>query len=196
MKKLLIVLFMFLLTGCNFNKDVIDEEYLKYQTIENNIIEKNEFKYASQYYDVEIEMSKIENNTYRYYLTILNPRVAMYDIVIAAKDVKDFNTDEIMMPSKGIFDELQYNIIPDQYNPEKGYVEGIVLSGLKTFNEGEVPYIDLKLYVNWKNKDHSIETTEYLQAEYTFKDSNEHEELSEEEKQKLEEENEETEGDE
>ena len=182
MKKLLIILSIFLLSGCNFNKEQLDEDIIKYNAIENSIIENSEFKYASQYYDIEIEMTKIDETTYRYYLTLLNPKTAMYDVIFASKDVKDFNTDEIMMPTVGIFEDTKFNLVPNQYNEDKGYVKGLVLSGEKIVSEGETPNINLRLYVKWDNQDRSIETKEYLLIEYTYSDTTQHEELSEEEK--------------
>ena len=189
MKKLLIILSIFLLSGCNFNKEQLDEDIIKYNAIENSIIENSEFKYASQYYDIEIEMTKIDETTYRYYLTLLNPKTAMYDVIFASKDVKDFNTDEIMMPTVGIFEDTKFNLVPNQYNEDKGYVKGLVLSGEKIVSEGETPNINLRLYVKWDNQDRSIETKEYLLIEYTYSDTTQHEELSEEEKATQNEEN-------
>ena len=174
MRRILIVLFILLLSGCQ-TKEVVDDNLLRYQAIENSIIEKSEFKCTSQYYDMELEMSKIDENNYRYYLTLLNPKVAMYDLIVAAKDVDEFNNDELMMPSKGIFDDIKYKLIPNQYNPEKGFVKGIILSGIKTIEDNQDPYIDLRLYVQWKNQDYSIDTVEYLQIKHHLRDVTHHE---------------------
>ena len=168
MKKLLItLLIMVLLSSCSqTGKEVIDPNE-RYIYIVNLLEEHESYNFSSMYFDIEGEMAKIDEG-YRYYITIDNPSIAMYDIELLAieKDV-DYLTN--MAPNIGIFEDTQYNMVPNQTDISNGYMKGIVASGLSSS-----PKTTLYVFVQFKNQDFSNVHTEYikLNIEYT-EDTNE-----------------------
>ena len=151
----------------NQNNEVIDEDLVKYEGISNLIVEQKLFLTASQYYDLKVEATLIDNDTYRYYVILTNNKIAMYDVVMVAKEFDDYDSDYIMMPSKGIFEDSKYHLIPYQYEPDKGYIKGIVLSGTKDVLPGDPLNLDLRVYVEWFSEDRTTKTTEMLQLIFT-----------------------------
>ena len=164
MKKVLLTIVILLSIGCS--KDTtIDDAYDKYEAISNTIVDEDTFVLASQYFDHEFTINKIDETTYRYYLTILNPKVGMYDIVCAIKDVDDFDSEDIMMPSKGIFDN-KVHLVPYQSNSEYNYAEGIILSGIKEVIVGSPVDFQFKFYIEWANERRTISTLELIEVFY------------------------------
>ena len=113
------------------------------------------------YFDIAVEMAKIESG-YRYYITVDNPRIAMYDIELLAieKDVDYMNN---MAANVGIFEETQYNMVPNQANSEMGYVKGVVASGV-TNN----PQTTLYVFVQFKNSDYSLSHSEFIRLDANY----------------------------
>ncbi len=185
MKKILIILTLLVgLSGCGSEVDTIGDASAKYEQLVITINEHLNYSTKSIYFDIELEYAEIEENTYRYYLTINNPKIAMYNITAAADDVSNLKDPSLIMPSSGIFEDVEYNMIPFQYNPDKGYYEGILLSGIKTFEENEKIEFDLRLYVDWYNQDRSLSYKEFISvyaAEEVVEVVSEESELTEEE---------------
>ncbi len=162
MKKIILILLSLLcLCSCgkagNNNND-LDSTYL---SLIKSINEHETFLSSSNYYDIKAEMEKI-NDGYRYYVTIDNPRIAMYDVeAIAIEPSLDYEKN--MAANIGIFEDKVYCLIPNQKNTEKGYVSGIVISGI-----AQSPEVELSIYVSFKNADYSNTHTEYfkLNARY------------------------------
>ncbi|MBO4919983.1 MAG: hypothetical protein J5365_07500 [Erysipelotrichaceae bacterium] len=119
------------------------------------------FVQTSSYFDINADMAKIEGG-YRYYITIDNPRLAMYDVELLAieKGVDYLNN---MAANVGIFEKSKYNMIPNQSNPEKGYVKGIVASGVSSS-----PETTLYIFVQFKNADHTSAHSEYFKLDVSY----------------------------
>ena len=173
MRKLIILLTLFC-TACTNSNNIVNEKQVKYDSINTLIVEQEVFEYASKYYDYEIEINMLSDTEFRYYVTIFNPKIAMFDIVAVAKDIDDFFIDKQMMPSKGIFEDESIHMIPGQVNSKRGYVEGIILSGIKTKEVNENTKIDLILFVEWKNEDLTVTTREMLDIEFAVGNEGEH----------------------
>ena len=62
-----------------------------------------------------------------------------------------------MMPSIGIFDNMDINLIPFQANPSAGYAKGLMISG--SCREDTV---SLHLLVEWQDKTREKTTREYI----------------------------------
>lgn len=124
MKKILVILLVFILTGCNLfikeevKETKIEEEkntYLKYVK-EAKKIEKTSENLP---FNIEVKYDKLNDDEVRYQVVIDNPKGEIYDIKAVA--VHDKQTDDVF-PSTGIFEEPM-NLIPDK-KPE-----GIILVG-------------------------------------------------------------------
>ncbi len=97
-----------------------------------------------EYYDLSGEVSKIEGG-YRYYVFIDNPRIAMYDVEAIAV-VEGVDHRKTMAASVGIFEEKEYNMIPNQRNIDRGYVGGIAISGTCAKRD-----VSLRVFIRWEN---------------------------------------------
>lgn len=159
MKKILIILLLLIsLTSC---QEIGREEANpndRYIYLIEMINEHDGFSASSQYFDLSCEMSKIEGG-YRYYITVDNPRLAMYDVELLAIE-KGVDYLSRMAANVGIFESTQYNIVPNQSNPAKGYVKGIVASGVS-----DKPETTLYIFVQFKNKDYTNTHSEFFRID-------------------------------
>lgn len=165
MKKILILLLSLLcLCGCTeIGKEDINPNQRYFSLIENIAEHEGSFLTTSNYYDINVEMAKI-NDGYRYYVTIDNPRAALYDVEALAIE-KDVDYTNTMAANVGIFEESVYSLIPNQKNPDKGYVSGLVMSGISTN-----PETTLYIYVSFKNEDYSNIHTEYFKLDVKYEE--------------------------
>ena len=100
-------------------------------------------------FDLRWEIAKTDEG-YRYYVFIDNPRSALYNIkAIAVEDNSDYTKN--MAANIGIFETKRYNMIPNQSKVEDGYVSGISISGISSNSQ-----INLRVLVQWENKDASV----------------------------------------
>lgn len=159
MKRLLIIVLILLcLSGCKqIGKQDVDPDQRYFDLIET-IKERDTFVDTSNYYDISVEMASIEDG-YRYYVIIDNPHVAIYDIEAIAIE-NDVDYSKTMAANVGIFEDTVYSMIPNQKNPDKGFVPGIVFSGIT-----QSPETTLYIYVSFKNEDHSIVHSEYFKLD-------------------------------
>lgn len=174
MKKILIIILaIFMLTGCkSITRQLDEEKYNAYLTYYQSILEADNKLSSSSNFDSEIVVNKIDDNTYRYDVIIDNPRVAMIDIkAIAAPDGFELEIDkENMMPSIGILDDLKKSMVPGQINLEKDYVGGLILS-LASNNKA----LKITVMVDWKDLSGINSHREYVSiyAEYIEPEVNE-----------------------
>lgn len=144
------------LCGCAKKTDdsaTLDE----YQTYYNAVAENVSFASTSKNFNCELEMTQVEDGTYRYYIVMDQPVSAMYDIVaIVVENDVAYNDAEKMMPSIGIFDDTK-SMIPNQVDTANGFVKGIALSG-----ESSASTIKLKMLVQWMDKAKKNSTREFL----------------------------------
>ena len=162
MRKIItLIMALFLFCGCSqIGKETADPTE-RYRYLVEMIEEHEAFASASNYFDIAVEMAKIESG-YRYYITVDNPRIAMFDIELLAieKDVDYMNN---MAANVGIFEETQYNMVPNQANSEMGYVKGVVASGV-TNN----PQTTLYVFVQFKNSDYSLSHSEFIRLDANY----------------------------
>ncbi len=161
MKKIIIcILILCTLWGCNNNARKLDEEkYNTYLTYYQSILDSDSKKEKSQCFDLSLAVNKIDDNLYRYDIIIDNPRVAMYEIkALAVIDNLTIEVDKNqMMPSVGILDNTNYNMIPFQVDTEKDFVSGIVLS-----LTSEQPALRISVMIEWKDSTGLNYVREYL----------------------------------
>ena len=151
MKKVLILLcLLFTLFGCSnplkSNKDDPGKRYLDMAALARSYEEP---KKSVDMFDLRGEIAKTDEG-YRYYVFIDNPRSALYNIkAIAVEDNSDYTKN--MAANIGIFETKRYNMIPNQSKVEDGYVSGISISGISSNSQ-----INLRVLVQWENKDASV----------------------------------------
>ena len=163
MKKIITVILLCLLcVGCTPNKKVENDPTEKYLEMVKALKNYDSFLTDSDYFNISYEMSRLDDGSYRYYLVIDKPRIAMYDIeILAVEKEEDYTTK--MAANAGIFDDTTYNMIPNQANPSKGYMSGIVVSG--TTNN---PETNVYLLVQWRNEDLSVTYKQYVQLSLNY----------------------------
>lgn len=147
MKKIgFIVCILIGLSGC-ISTSSEDVHYQTYKTNYQNILNTTSFQERSSTFDISAELSKVDDNSVRYDVFLDNPKIAMYDVEILAivdKGLLTLSSD--MMPSVGIFEDAEYNLIPFQVNGDKGFPKGFNLNGITTGNS-----VVLKVQVTWKD---------------------------------------------
>jgi len=161
MKKILIILVLLLLVSCNNNNRQENSNNERYTYLIELINEHEEFLSDSTYFDIAVEMAKISDG-YRYYVTVDNPRLAMYDVELLAIE-KNVDYSSRMAANIGIFEDTQYNIVPNQANPSKGYVKGVVASGVTN-----LPNTTLYIFVQFKNADYTTNHVEYFKIDVSY----------------------------
>ncbi len=159
MKRSLIFLLVLvsLLSGCARKESDEDIKMEKYKYIYQTVSDNDSFLNEPLYYDLDVSMSQLSEKEYRYDITIDNPQRAMYDIqVMAIENNLEYSLTNKMMPTIGILDNDSINMVPYQIDHERGYVKGVILSGVT-----EDPVVNLKIRVSYKDYLLVRETKEY-----------------------------------
>ena len=160
--KMVLCFEIFALSGCAKKAEdyqVNDEYEAYYNTVSENV----SFETKSINFNTELEMTKVDDGTYRYYIVMDQPLTAMYDVVaIAVENDVAFNDADKMMPSIGIYDDTK-SMIPGQVDSANGFVKGIALSGETTDSE-----IILKLMVQWTDKAKKNSMREFIKYDLTL----------------------------
>ena len=156
LNKIIIIFLIFILCGCNIINNDNEEPNSRYVYLIEMLKEHSSYESSSDYFDIDVEIATI-NDGYRYYVIIDKPTLAMYDIeMMAIEPDKDYT--ETMAANIGIFDEKEYNMIPNQSNSEAGFVKGLVASGTTDKSE-----ITLHVYVQFKNADFTNVHNEFIE---------------------------------
>ncbi|WP_302926526.1 hypothetical protein [Holdemania filiformis] len=157
---------LLLISGCS-KKDpnqISTEKMQLYTAYYKSIMEMDRFQEKSDFYDLEVVMNQLPDGTYRYYVILDNPRVAMVDVEMLVVDAAvDYSQISVIAPSVGLLENEDYSLIPNQVYPELGYVKGLMASG-----ETTSPIVSLNVMVLWKDYAKLKETREYLQLTGDF----------------------------
>lgn len=164
----IIITLALVLSGCQWfdNNDIGEAKFQRYSAYYTSIFDNDRFILASEYYDIEVVMNKISDAEYRYDVIIDSPRIAMYAIEVMV--VENNITPEVaskMMPTIGIFEQVEYNLIPYQVNIDKGYVKGLIVNGISS-----EPTINLKIMVLWRDYAKLIVTREFFDINKMYDD--------------------------
>lgn len=160
---------LLLMAGCSKetvktedSSSLMDEYETYYVEVQSN----GHYESTSKNFDLSMEMTQVEDGTYRYYVILDNPKTAMYNVMMIACE-NDIPYDECdkMVPSFGIF-EGRVSLIPGQVNKDDGYVKGISISG-----ETDEAKVSLKLLVRWKDTD-GKNRSEYIETSLSFEGGN------------------------
>ena len=159
-KKILNVLLIgLLLCGCTRNsKDNLNQAGIEtYETYYTEVISNGHYTETSQYFTLSYEMIRVEDGSYRYYIILDDPKIAMYNVMmIAVENGVSYQECETMVPSFGIFED-RVSLVPGQVNYEEGYVKGISISG-----QSDKDTMDLLILVRWKSSD-GTQMSAYIQ---------------------------------
>ena len=168
MKKIILVMLLFVTTGCSNNTVDSDIERMsKYNSLYLSCLNNGDFSTSSDNFNIELDFSNTESGV-NYFIVIDNLKVAMYDVeAIVVEDLVDYNEVE-MMPSIGIFEANEYNLIPYQTNKENNFYGGIVISG----DTGD-KNVGLYALITWKDVTMTKEFKEYVLITEQFNQGNE-----------------------
>ena len=156
---------LLLVSGCSANKtntedtsSLMDEYETYYVEVQSN----GHYAETSKNFDLSLEMTRVEDGTYRYYVILDNPKTAMYNVMmIACENDLPYEDAAKMVPSFGIFED-RVSLVPGQVNTEDGYVKGISISG-----ETDESEVSLKLLVRWKDTD-GKNRSEYIKTSVSY----------------------------
>ena len=161
---------LLLISGCS-KKDpnqISTEKMQLYTAYYKSIMEMHRFQDKSDFYDLEVVMNQLPDGTYRYYVILDQPRVAMVDVEMLVVDAAvDYSQTSVIAPSVGLLENEDYSLIPNQVYPELGYVKGLMASG-----ETTSPIVSLNVMVLWKDYAKLKESREYLQLMGDFENQN------------------------
>ena len=162
---------LLLISGCS-KKDpnqVSTEKMQLYTAYYKSIMEMDRFQEKSDFYDLEVVMNQLPDGTYRYYVILDNPQVAMVDVeMLVIDEAVDYSQTAVIAPSVGLLENEEYSLIPHQVYPKLGYVKGLMASG-----ESASPTVNLNVLVLWKDYAKLKETRQYLQLTGDFENQNE-----------------------
>lgn len=168
MKKLIIILIVFLLAGCSSDSTISDDETVrdKYLTYYQSILDAESFLTKSDYFDIDLVLNAEEDGSYRYSVIIDNPKIAMYNMEIMAvvDDGSLSVNEEVVMPTLGILND-SYNMVPYQVSLANNYAEGLVLDGTVDTDK-----VSVLILVMWSNSDSSETTRNYFNLEASLEE--------------------------
>lgn len=158
---------LFLLSGCNSADKKEKEALSNYNSFMEAIIENKGAESTDVPFKHTLEVTKEDDGTYRYTITISDPKVAMYDIEMMAYD-KTIDSSKEWMPNLGVYGEAEvknkYTMIPYQ-SKSPDYVKGIQLSGISS-----TPKISINCLVTWKDYVKLNTTKAFFNYTYEYKE--------------------------
>lgn len=165
----LLLIVLMILTACSgFDQKLDKESLMLYETYWKSLLNETQFQKNSRNFDISAEIVHGESG-YDYYVTVDNPKIAMYDVeIVVVEDGKRFDSVEEMLPSAGIF-EKKFNMVPNQTRTEKGFMEGAALARY----DFEEPEVTLQILVSWKNYTKLDTFKEVFELELKYEDETE-----------------------
>lgn len=148
------------MSGCS-RSDSTDKEFRdKYNSFVDAIIDNNNVETNDIPFSHTLTVEKDSDGSYRYEVTIDNPKIAMYNIQMMVVD-KSVSAD---YPFIGLLpDEDSYSMIPFQENRDKFFVKGIKLGGIS-----QSPTFTLNIIVTWKDYAKLNTTTAFFNYTYDY----------------------------
>lgn len=164
MRRLMIVLTLCAALICGCRKQSEEDIYrVNYEAYCRSLAEATKLSPMSKYYSVSGAMSELPDGTYRYYVFVDNPKIAMNDVVVlAVESGMEYSASGKMMPSSGIFG-TPFSLIPYQVNKANGFVKGIMLNG-----ECAEDHVNLRVLVEWKDRNRKNTTREFIELSLSY----------------------------
>jgi hypothetical protein len=142
----MILLSLILLSACT-NDAQLEAKYEAYRSSYQSLLNATSFLDKSNHFSIEAKLTDLGSGQYRYDVYIDEAQIAMYDIeILVIVDQGLLVISDEMMPSIGIYDDLEYAMVPYQIHRDEGYVKGFNLNGISTTKP-----IVLKMSVSWKD---------------------------------------------
>lgn len=138
----------------------------RYNAYYTALLNNDKFLDNSDNFDITAVMNKLSETEYRFDVIVDNPRIAMYDIeILVIESGKSLEISSQIMPSIGIFEAGEYNLVPFQINLKSGFTEGFGLSGTvaKTI-------ANLKVLVLWHDYAKVTQKREYFELSVQYSD--------------------------
>lgn len=157
MKKVSILLILVLIVcGCS-RRDMNEQQTKVYEGFKESLLNNGELISSNIPFKYDITV-KEKAGKYQYTVRIFSPQIAMKSIQMLILNPEDLTSDHISS-SKGIFDEMNYAMIPNQENSEEGYMKELKLDGVSDSS-------DFRIYamVAWKD----INGLNQYQAYFSF----------------------------
>ncbi len=157
MKKIILVMLLMITSGCSTKTVDSDiEKMSKYNSLYVDCLNNADFKLKSDNFNIELDFTQMDNG-YNYYIVIDEPKIAMYDVeAIVIENLMNYNEID-MMPTVGIFESAEYNLVPFQTNKQNNFYGGIVISG-----DTVVENVELYALVTWKDVTMTKQFKEYI----------------------------------
>ena len=157
MKKVILIILLLITTGCtNKTVDGESERIAKYNSLYVSCLNNGDFLPKSEIFNTSVEFVKNDDG-FSYFIVIDEPKVAMYDVeAIVIEDLIEYGQEE-MMPTVGVFEDFEYNLVPYQTNKENNFYGGLVISGDTTNDK-----VDLYALVTWKDVTMTKQFKEYI----------------------------------
>jgi len=167
MRKLLVIITVLMLSGCMAFTNTTQENQRKYEAYYQAILDRDVFTDQSHFFSLTSTITKTVEG-YRYNIVVDHPLIAMYNVEMMA--IEDYGAVSInkdkAMPTIGIFDELNYNLLPYQVNVSTGYPAGLILDGLS-----DQPKIPLMIMVVWSDVTGTKNYREFYQILLEYKEN-------------------------
>lgn len=149
-KCMLLMVILFLITGCQNQEEEIKNEYI---AIKNDVFEEKNYKNEEIPVEIVTTIERINDEELLYEVNIKNPKEDMYDI--KAMIVHNYYNED-KFPSVGVFDETKNLLINSDDN------EKITLKDtLKTTKDIRDLNLELKVWIEYKDKDGNIKDIYY-----------------------------------
>lgn len=142
MKKFLLIILIFFLTGCTNNEETIKNEYI---AMKSNLLSANIINETSENLPLDIMINLDRNNEelITYDVILNNPKENMYDI--KAIVVHNYYSEEIF-PSIGVFDTVQ-NLLTNTEERQEIKLTGTI----ETTKNISSMNLEIKLWLQYKN---------------------------------------------
>ena len=142
MKKFLLIILIFFLTGCTNNEETIKNEYI---AMKSNLLSGNIINETSENLPLDIMINLDRNNEelITYDVILNNPKENMYDI--KAIVVHNYYSEEIF-PSIGVFDTVQ-NLLTNTEERQEIKLTGTI----ETTKNISSMNLEIKLWLQYKN---------------------------------------------
>lgn len=151
MRKMVILclLVMTMLSGCGNSMKSDDKESVKnYENYIDAVVSNRGIESKIIPFDYKLNVYKSRDNSYQYEIVVSNPRSAMYHIQAIAVD-PDIDSNTNVHPCLGLLGDdadMQFNMVPYQSNPEKGFYRGFSLEGVSKQSQ-----FTMYVMVTWKD---------------------------------------------
>ncbi len=156
MKKILATLcILLLISACSNKEKALYEEGLSlYKSYWTVILDQEHYQSSSNLFNIEASIADGE-----YVVIVDQARIAMYDVeIMVIENAADFSTEK-MMPSSGIFESIDYDLIPNQTRENTQFVGGFRLVGESTDD------LTVQVMVSWKNLAKTETVREFFEFE-------------------------------